>query len=501
MKDAERSRELKYSKKFADKLPRKIILWVIFPNKGIIILLILSLLSVLFLKSYLFNSIEGVILTFVAVGFFLVGFYQTIVELAKLEIETALINIIRKNGEDYLKEGEERIPLEMLFDRLSVENKSNPAINRLIKHIVGDAKMNKFDSGINLLQPYKDEAIDIIFSLQHYQKLVLWVGIGGTFIGILQSMKASDFKKLLESGNAVEFAKIIPLMFDGLVIAFSASLAGLLSAVIIGGLISITRKKQKFYFHQIENVVNIILNSALKCRYENIYLREIDTLREDLNSSERRTKELQSETAQLQGRIVEFQEKIIEQNKEVKKSVDEFLKTNKIIFDISNATKEEVKHTQSSSLLKSALQESIQSASQQMSAAIGQRAASMTDQIMQFTKLTTQLNESVKSFSQIIENNRQQSALLNNQIVGSLNSVSNAINKLKSPQNWAIWVVGAVVLVALIAAIFGTRLFSIESNKSDNSYSSNSNTLNIVNKSNTSLKNTNNSNNSNMNTR
>ena len=333
MKDVEQSRELKYSEKIAGKLPSKIILRVIFTNKGIIILLVFSLTSLFFLKSYLFNSIEGVILTFVAVGFFLVGFYQTIVELAKLEIEIALINIIRKNGEEYLKPSEGMIPLEKLFDRLSVKNHSKPAINRLTLHIVGEAQMNKYDYGTNLLLPFKDEAIDIIFSLQNYQKLVLWVGIGGTFIGILQAMKASDFKKLLESGNATEFAKIIPLMFDGLVIAFSASLAGLFAAVIIGGLISIIRKRQQFYFHQMENVVNIIINSAIKCRYENIYRLEVESLREDLNSSERLTKELQKETTELQGSIVKFQEKIIEQNKEVKISIDEFLKTNKIIFD------------------------------------------------------------------------------------------------------------------------------------------------------------------------
>lgn len=541
-------KELEQSRKRAQKKPSEIRAHVFFSNISLIILCIFAGFLLLLLSGYIFDGKqeEWIVLSIVAVIIGVVAFFKTLSELAKVEIENSLITVIAKQGNDYLQNEGDRDELDNLFKRLSLENKSQPVMNRLIDHIVGEAKINKFDTGVNLIQPYKDESLDIIFSLQNYQKIALWIGIAGTFIGILKAMHGSEFRELLDSNYGEKLVQVIPLMFDGLVISFSASLAGLYSAVIIGFLILIIRRKQKECFQKMEKVINVILASAVKSKNRGKFLTEIDLLRNDLNDSQKLTKEMQFSNYQLQELISQTQNQIIKQNDRVHESVNKFLETNKLIdkvhekteseinlfrsdlnksqkltsdmqasnrqlqelvnqtqnqimqqnnqvyesvnkfletnkriYEVAEKTEQEVRNINNAVLLKDALLQSIEVASQKMSVSIAEQVSMMTGQIIRFNEAADQLNNAVRSHNQILKNSSDQNIEVSKGISSNVNNMASAIRNLKMPQNLAKWVVVLSFILGIIiggVGLLSASTFLSDSNKQNVSVGPDSNT-------------------------
>src|SRR5207247_2069293 len=146
---------------------------------------------------------------------------------------------VEKTSEQYLsriKAGQQSlIELDRLEEALLPLNKSNPppAALRLFQHIFKEAKDRKFESSVNVMQPYREESLGDIFKLQNLQKIALWLGILGTFVGLLLAIQESGLSNL-QAKSGDDFVNVINKMFDGLLVAFSASLAGLEAAVIIG---------------------------------------------------------------------------------------------------------------------------------------------------------------------------------------------------------------------------------------------------------------------------
>jgi hypothetical protein len=202
---------------------------------------------------------------------------------AVLEVEVAIVAEVERRGGSYLRDlkagQRSRIDLEQLEVTMLPVNPSDPppAMIRLFQHICKEARDRRFESSVHVMQPYREEPLDDLFKLQNLQKIVLWLGILGTFIGLLLAIGAAN----IDGGD---FTDVVRKMFSGLMISFSASLAGLQVAVYLGVLLLILRHGQESYFKQMEGAVVTMLSLARNSINKDDYLAEFGQIRETVDS-------------------------------------------------------------------------------------------------------------------------------------------------------------------------------------------------------------------------
>jgi len=221
----------------------------------------------LFLFRYSFDlgTFWGVLLALLIWGIGLYGSLSCIKALAKVQVETAIIDEIEARGGEYLarlKAGQAvMVDLDRLEENILPHNPSQTplAMIRLFQHICKEAKGFHFESSINAMLPAREEALDEVFRLQNLQKLALWAGILGTFIGLLGAIGAAKFQNIQSNEG---FIIIIQEMFGNLFSAFRASLGGLEMAMLLSVLLLLLRKKHEIYFLKMEQTVDTILTLA-----------------------------------------------------------------------------------------------------------------------------------------------------------------------------------------------------------------------------------------------
>lgn len=321
------------------------------------------------------------------------GIWLSFEEIRKIEVENALLIKTKEMGGAYIDE-DERCELTDLRKKISPVNSATLSPIRLIDHITNEAMISKFDSGVNLVQPFQDESLEIIFKLHNYQKLALWIGIAGTFIGIMGAISPAIIE-----GLTTNFLQTITLMFESLAISFSASVAGLLSAIILAWFILIIRKKQEIYFKNMKSVVTVILTAARKSKNKDKYLGEIDKFKEDLADSRAIVHDLQQSIFRMQQSINQLQQQIVSQNGQIQKSIDRFFDSNEKLNVVVTKTEQELQAAHDSVALKAAIRESIKDAGEQMSAAMSQQVSALTGQMNRFRESTDSLSESVRRHS------------------------------------------------------------------------------------------------------
>jgi predicted nucleic acid-binding Zn-ribbon protein len=358
------------------------------------------------------------VLSIVAILLGFRGMWAAFNEIRKIEVENSLIIKIKEMGRAYIN-NDERCELTDLRNQIAPVNSSSLAPIRLIDHVANEAMISKFDSGVNLIQPYQNESLEVIFKLQNYQKIALWVGIAGTFIGIIGAISSE-----IIAGLEKDFFRTITLMFDSLAISFSASLAGLVSAIVIGWFILIIRKKQEIYFKNMEGVVTIILTAARKSKNKDKYLSDIDKLKEDLTESRSVVVDLQQSILRMQQSINQIQQQIVSQNNQIQKSIDRFIVSNEKLNGVVSQTEHELKAAHDSIALKATLEASIKNAGEQMSVALSQQVSALTGQMNRFRESADLLNESVRKYS-------AQTNSFGTSLSSELNQLTNKIHNFK----------------------------------------------------------------------
>jgi len=239
--------------------------------------------------------------------------------LAVLEVEHALASEIDRKGAELLREirsgHRARIDLDLLEQAILPANPADPApaMIRLVQHICKEAKDRKFESSVNVMQPYREEPLDAMFKLQNLQKIALWLGILGTFVGLLVAIAAADMR-------SSDFMAIVQRMFAGLVIAFSASLAGLQVAVFIGVLLLLIRGGHARYFKVMESAVVTMLSLA----------------RNSINKDE-----LMTELGQVTSVIHDLNERVHAQTVETARNIEG---TRREIVEQTNAIRDGMQH-------------------------------------------------------------------------------------------------------------------------------------------------------------
>jgi hypothetical protein len=268
----------------AGAVPRSLMIQASFWQRQLafVFLVIASVVAVYILLPYTSGS-DGK-WEFLSVAVFLLavaGFYLTAKMLAQLDVETALVIEIETRAADYLRDVKTkqraRIDLDRLEETLLPNNPADPppAMIRLFQHICKEAKDRRFDSTVNLTQPYREEALEGILRLQNLQKIALWLGILGTFIGMLVALESS---RLTDISHPEKLLSVVQAMFGGLFVSFTASVAGLEVAVALAFALQLLRMRQEAYFVRMESAAVTMLSAARQAINPDDFLTEFSNV-------------------------------------------------------------------------------------------------------------------------------------------------------------------------------------------------------------------------------
>ena len=239
--------------------------------------------------------------------------------LATLDVEMAIVCEIETQGDKFLSDiksgGKSRIDLDKLEETIVPNNPSipPPAMIRLFQHICKEAKDRKFESSINVIQPYREELLEDIFKIQNLQKMALWLGILGSFIGLLIAIRSGNLSNI-DIQDKSAFFQIIQKMFAGLFISFSSSLAGLEVAVILGFFLLLLRKRQETYCKQMESAAITMLSLARNSINKDDFLSEFNQISTTVSILSDRVNE---QTKDLSQRIIDTQNQIKDQTNQI----------------------------------------------------------------------------------------------------------------------------------------------------------------------------------------
>ncbi|MET0645717.1 MAG: hypothetical protein ABW208_03795 [Pyrinomonadaceae bacterium] len=364
-------------------------------QKKLLAVLVLGAFIIVRLGPYTYQYADGWIIF--TIGAQLLAVWGVVVAakgLARLQVESAIVGEIEARGEEYLREvkaqSKGRLDLDKLEEDILPDNVSTPppAMIRLFQHIFKEARDRKFESSVNVVQPYREEPLEDIFKLQNLQKIALWIGILGTFVGLLLAMSAEKFANLQ---GEEDFMRVIKEMFGNLFVSFSASLAGLEAAVILGFLVLILRKQQETYFQSMESAVVTMLSLARNAVNKDAYLAEFRQLRYTLEELSGR---VFNQTEEYSAGLADLQEKIVSQTEQIRAGI-EALATARKQFDgflaqVGASQRElidDVKGVYDSISLKNVgvtLQETIAAAGRHISDTLNPHVAQLSNQIAQF---------------------------------------------------------------------------------------------------------------------
>jgi NADH:ubiquinone oxidoreductase subunit K len=321
-----------------DLLLRKFISYWVWNQKYFILVILLSLIIVLIFAPYTyspFTSYTSSLSNLFNICIHSLAVWGIIVAakaVATVEIEKAIANEVKEKGEAYirlLRIGQvPRIDLSKMEEYFLPNNKTKPALAmlRLFRHICIEAENLKFESSIDVIEPYRDESLESIFAITNIQKLALRFGILGTFIGLIQAINELTQLQINEP------IKLIQSLSGSLFISFSTSVAGLEVAIILTFLLMLLRKQQDVYFRDMESSVEIILSLARNANNDDQShvlgeLAQVSSLIEQLG------KRIYEYTQEIQQSIGTTQKRIQEQTNEIQQGIQQ-LKEAKSEFDI-----------------------------------------------------------------------------------------------------------------------------------------------------------------------
>jgi hypothetical protein len=164
------------------------------------------------------------------------------------------------------------------------DNSSNPkpAALRLFQRICREASDRRFESTINLIEPYQRESMEPIFRLEGVQRNALRGGILCHFIGLVIVINSVPAMLTRSAQRTAQFvpqtvaapnspspeapsdstnAAIAPIL-DGLRLAFGASVGGLAVSLFAAMLLSEVRKKQFAYFRKLDEATSTMISLA-----------------------------------------------------------------------------------------------------------------------------------------------------------------------------------------------------------------------------------------------
>lgn len=186
-----------------------------------------------------------------------IGLWKIVKIMAATEIELSIAKIVGLKAEEKIQEHRTEIPINEFIGiiKIVVNKNYNSSILRLFNLIADEARDKKFVSSTILMEPYKDESNGEIMKVSLFQRMVLQLGILGTFIGLIIAFGNMDLERLNDG---------LKIISSSLKYAFSTSIAGLMSSIILGILVFVLRRKQEDYFKAMETTTTNLTSLARK---------------------------------------------------------------------------------------------------------------------------------------------------------------------------------------------------------------------------------------------
>jgi biopolymer transport protein ExbB/TolQ len=206
----------------------------------------------------------------------IVGIWQIVLSIAKIEIEIAYAQYVEIVSEDILRDVKSgnRI-LNVSEMRTLLPNNKDAVMARLFTHIVTEAEAHKFESNLTTIQPYKEDILFDLVKIGEIQKNSLHVGILGTFIGLMGA-----FISLGSKGIEAVFDDLI----KSLTFAFGTSIGGIRNSIILSILSRMLHKKHEILFVSLENATDSLLTLGRKSLNRDDIAAEFDQVRESVGN-------------------------------------------------------------------------------------------------------------------------------------------------------------------------------------------------------------------------
>ncbi len=404
-----------------DRLLRNPFFWIK-TQKDFLIILLASMMVIAIFFKYTYSDFSSYLSSLSNIFNFcihLLGIWGVVVTakaVATVEVEHSIANEIRERGESGIRE-KRIIDLSKLEEKYLPVNTTEPALamSRLFRHICKEAVNLRFESSIDVVESYRDESLESLFTITNIQKLALRAGILGTFIGLLEAI--TQLAKLNSNQSPVE---AISTLSNALFISFSTSVAGLEVSIILGALLMILRKRQGNYFRDMESSVEIILILARNAN-NNDQSRVLGELAKVESVIEQLGKRFYENTQEIQRSVAAVLDRIKDQTTEIQSGVGQLRQTktefDQFIGEISDVQYRfigEVKGIYSELSLKSFrddIKDGVIFAGQTVSSRLGETETTIkkqTDQINEGLNTLLQTRAQFTSFLQQIDSSQVQ---------------------------------------------------------------------------------------------
>jgi hypothetical protein len=412
--------------------------WFWLSQRGFLAICLAGIIAVILLAPYTYQQTdEFAFLTVLIHGLALWGAFLTIRSIAELEVEVAILTVIETRASDLLRSLKAKqiasVELDSLEVRILPDNSTDPppAMIRLFQHICKEAGDRKFESSVSVLEPYREEPLEELFKLQNLQKIALWLGILGTFIGLMIAIQVGRTDDI----DVKVLPKMISEMFSGLYISFSASLAGLEVAVILGFFLLLLRSKQKSYFELMESSVTTMLSLARNALNRDDVIAEFGQVSTAMSQL---TDSVSTQTTVISNRLDDLQKQIIRQNAQITQGLEKLMSTGKAfdgfltkMTDGQRQFIDDVRAVYDAVALKklgTTMQDTIGHAAKYLSETIKPNVLLVSDQLVEFNRSVTTLNGTLKTNTQEVSENLQK---LESEVK---RQSSNGVNSMQSIQ-------------------------------------------------------------------
>lgn len=423
-------------------LMRRALFW--FAQTDFWLVVIGSVVAFVILAPYTYIFAHGWIFLTITVQLLAVyGAIITAKSMAALEVEVAIVTEVESRAGEMLSRVKanpnSRVDLDQVEQDALPNNPSTPppSMIRMFQQICKEARDRKFESTTNIVQPYREEALEDIFRLQNIQKIALWLGILGTFIGLLRAIQVGELGNL-EQDN---FFKMVAGMFENLFISFSASLAGLEVAVILGAFLLLLRKRHEPYFQTMESSVVTLVSLARNSANKDDYFVEFGQIRQSLNTVRDR---LYHQTQELSQGMNTLNERLNYQTNEIQTGMVHLSKTG-VEFDnfLNQVTQrhqqliDDVKSVYDSLSLRNltvSLQANVGETAKTISDALNPNVTKLATEISKFNltldRLTTALDRQSQLSTDHVTNLKSEIAALNRQQNETRTAVDGALREI-----------------------------------------------------------------------
>ncbi len=230
------------------------------------------------------------------------GIFSIVRTMGKFDVEDAIARMTDIRASEELRKirGNEsdRISLERVFGFVPANPNENLSMPRLFNYIIEEARDRKFESGVVLMQPFREESMGEMINASILQKTALQMGILGTFMGLIGAFTNLDFQELENS---------LDIMSKSLQFSFSTSIAGLVAAILLGLLLTVLRKKQETYFKTMERASGNLIALVRNADNKDYLMAEFQQINNSVSNLEKRvyrqTQELSHQTEQIKSGI------------------------------------------------------------------------------------------------------------------------------------------------------------------------------------------------------